>query len=451
MFAKKRYVRKRNIKKHVRRRIGRKNRIQRPQFNTEVPERPAFSASGSSPYLWMNIRSGVCEISESKISKTPPSPIKSLRLICANIIASNVECVHPSYFSEATWTCWRLVWEEALKQGTDLPQLFKLFADAFGSERTFSCHSSIDGSIERIHGSVAELKRSALLASVIPNNSRHRLENVFSNISVPDFVLFVGSSNNCAVVINCSKIAPFSTTSLLSLCKTPTVNAIDISYNDVVDDQFLHTLNTCLVTGSSKLRLLRVCGCPAVSARGILNLLEACESSPLLYVETDVSLPVLSMFSSRFLHSPDYNEDPPVPGTRWRLVNEEHSNMASIVKHSLSMKLHFLLRLKNLFTSANIIWDFKFFSEVADQSMSIESFNDKVWLDRLRTATRRIISSPNMYIKDEKLQVVPRVVRAEKPIGTDKGEQPKASKVENSIARKPKFVKTNANTFFFGT
>lgn len=448
MFAKKKYVRRRQDKKHVRRRVGRKNRILRPQFELQVPEKPTFNASGSSPYLWMNLRSEVIGISESSNSKKSPNPIKSLRLICAKIIASNAECVHPSYFSEATWPCWKLVWEEALLQGTDLPQLFKLFATVFGSERTFSCHPLIDGTIERMPNYPAELKRSALLANIIPNHPRHRLENVFSNISIPDFVLFVGSSVNCAVVIGCSKIAPFSTAALLSLCKISTVSAIDISYNDVVDDQFLHTLNTCLITGTSNLRILRVCGCPAVTTKGILNLLDASETSLLMYLETDVNLSRLSMFLSRFLHSPNYKEDPPIPGTRWRMINEEHSDMSTIAKHSLSMKLHYFLRLKKLFASANVIWDFKFFSEVADQSMNTERFNEIVWLERLHSATRKKIFSPHMYVKDPKLQVLPQVVGDEKR--TEKRIEVRPKPVSSS-SRKPKFVKTDVNSFFFGT
>lgn len=447
MFAKKKYVRKRPDRKHVRRRAGRKSRILRPHFEPQVPEKPTFNASGCSPYLWMNIRSGVTGLCKQPNSENPSNPVKSLRLICAKTVASNVECLHSSYFCEASWTCWKLVWEEALKQGTDLPQLFRLFTDTFGLERNFSCHPPIHGTIERVHGSTADLKRSALLASSIPNHPRHRIENVFSNISIPDFVLFVGSSNNCAVVINCAKIALYSTPTLLSLCKTPTVSAIDISYNSVVDDQFLHTLNACLVTGTSSLKLLRVCGCPAVTVKGILNLLEARQNSSLVYVETDVSLPRLSMFSSRFLHLPDYKEDPPILGTRWRMVNEEHSEMAFIAKHSLATKLHYFLRLKKLFNSSNVIWDFKFFNEVADQSMNIEDFNEIVWLDRLHTAVRKKITLPHMYFKDPTLQVVPRIVRDERPSEMKSIDR---SKAESSTTRKPKFVKTNADSFFFG-
>lgn len=450
MFTKRKYAKKRQTKRVVRRHVSRKRQILRPQNESSAIEKPTFDASGASAYLWMQIAPGV-RGKDQENEKNEKFAVPSLRKICADVVAANPETIHSSYFASSSWPCWRLVWESALEQGTDLPSLFKIFMNAFGLEKSFNCHPEIYGTIERIHSSVSQLKQSALMACAIPTNRKHRIENVFSNISLPDFVSFVGSVENCAVVIDCCKMPLYSTSTLISLCKISTIEAIDLSYNPVVDDQFLNTLNCCLVSGNSNLKILRVCGCAGVSSRGILTLLEAKESSLLSYIETDVCLKPESMFLSRFQHAAESHDDAPIPGTKWRLINEEHSTMAIVGKQSLATKLFVLLRLKKILLPVNGIWDIKFFKQEANQAMDVKMFNEITWLLRLQNSTRRNISSPFMYIKEPGSNVAPKFV-------ADMSEKKEAhsfsklrkKKSQSQSSRKPKFVHTNANSFFYG-
>lgn len=443
MFAKRRLARRKRPRFPLKRRVVRKRQILRPQFLNAVEEKPTFDASGSSLYLWMYINP---EVSVAKQEAECKASVSSLRQICANVVAANPESICTSYLQDASWTCWKLVWESALRQGMDLPSLFRIFAENFGTEPSFRCHTEVEGIIERLHDSTADLKRSALLACLVPTHAKHRMDNVFSNISISDFVTFVSSTANCSAVVDCSKMPLLTTANLLTLCKIPNLGAIDVSYNRLVDDQFLYTLNTCLVSQTSKLNLLRVCGCPGVTTKGISALIEANENSLLVFIETDIYLTSLSMFSSKFLHVPDLQQDAPIPGTRWRSVKDEHSALGLLGRHSLATKVNFLLRTTELFKSAAVIWDIKFFNQVAEQSTSIRTFNETVWRLRLQLATTRKMTSPYLYIKDANT-VVPRIVKEE--VKLDKTTEA-AIPVPKPSVRKPKHVKTDANTFFFG-
>lgn len=448
MFAKKKYSRKQTRRKPLKRRVIRRKQILRPKDVPFPYEKPSFDASGVASYAWMNVTSGCLNGSLLKSPRTGIAP--SLRQICAKALAANADSICPSYLKEASWECWQLVWENILQQGMDLPTLFRSFAAAFGGESSFRSHTPVEGIIERVHGTIADRKRSALLTCLIPTNLKHRLENVFSNVSVFDFSAFVGTLRNSCTIIDCSRMPVFTSSQLLALCNIPTVRAIDISYNQVVDDQFLYTLNTCLVTKKSQLKLIRVCGCNAVTNRSIMALLEAREESLLIYIETHNRLATESMFISRFMAELDLSDDAPIPGTRWKAINSDKSSFTVLGRCSFAMKVHFLLRVKRFIDVPDLLWDFKFFDKVAGHETTSEEFHDSAWRLRLQFANMRKTDIPYMYIKDEDMAVVPRLVNPQKPKISAHPELKALVSGSNSSGRKMKHVKTDANLFFFG-
>ena len=451
MFAKRKYARKRRPRRPSKRRMTRRRNILRPA-DPVILEKPIFDAAGASTYLWMYVKPGPAAPANTPGEHSTPQRVRSLRQICADAVAANIDSICPAYLEEASWACWRAVWEAALHMGTDLPSVFAIFAEAFGSEASFRSHASIDGVIERMHRATQELKRSALLTCLIPSHGKHRVENVFLNISVGDFAQFVGAVHDCAVVLVCSRMAPFTIANLVALCNIGTVEAVDLSNNPIVDDQFLFTLNTCLVNGKSSLKLLKVCGCPGVTHRGILALLQACESSLLAYIETEVRLIPESTFAQSFLHRPVPAEDAPVPGTNWRAISEQ-STMAMLGRQSLAMKFHYILRVRKLVSCSSVLWDFKFLSEVADQFAQLTDLHDAAWRQRLQCATMKKFELPYMYIKDTGMDVVLRVMKHKvklehAPDAPREPEMPPES--AKCASRKPRRVITDANSFFFG-
>lgn len=448
MFANRRTVRRKRPRHSLKRRIARKRQIIRPQLQDFIVEKPSFDASGSSLYLWMYVASEVPG-STQRILKEQRKPIVlSLRQICADVIAANPESICSSYLEDSPWTCWRFVWESALRQGMDLPSLFRAFAEKFGSEPSFRCHAEIEGTIGRLHETTADLKHSALLSCLVPTHLKHRIDNVFCNISISDFVHFVSCTANCGLVIDCSKMPLLTVANLVALCKIPNLEAIDLSHNRLVDDQFLYTLNSCLVSQCARISILRVYGCPSVTIKGISALIAADERSMLALIETDVFVKSDSMFSSKLLHSTDEEKYNPIPGTRWKSIIDEQSPLGLLGKHSLATKVNYLLRLTNISRSSHIIWDIKFFNQVAEQSTSIKTFNDIVWRLRLQLGTTMRMSSPYMYIKDPSCKI-PMIVK-EATVKIQKPNEGSTVSVPRLNGRKPKHVKTDANTFFLG-
>lgn len=388
MFSKKRYTRKSRTTRRPFKARTRRARVLRPAEPAPKHEpRPELGkedlvAAGAAIYPWMHVQPSLKTVAIR-------APVISLRQTCARVVALNSASLSPSYLDEASWACWLLVWRYITELELDLPALFRMFWRRFGSHSTFFCHSK--------RSSLVSSRFEALRACLTPVR-RHRIENIFSNVSVTDFAAFV-SNCSASVVVDCSKIT-FSNLQLLSLCNIPTLVALDIS-GTLVDDQFLYTLCSCLVEKNVSLSVLRISRCPNVTKKGLLWVLEEAAHN-LAYVETDVSVSPSTAFAQR-LDSLKVQ----IPGTKWELLSESDPTTTNVAKYSLATKVHYLLRNNGLELPELMIWDFKFFPQVIStlDAESITTQYEESWVSRLKQATLRLIYTPYCYMRNHSLEI----------------------------------------------
>lgn len=330
-----------------------------------------------------------------------------------------------------------------MRLGNDSPEIFRMFATKFGSDRMFRFHNI---SVFLPLLTESGVRAHALQAALIPAQCKHRMENVFRNVSVPDFVRFTASWN-CPVVVDCSKV-DFPTSDLLLLASMPNLVGLDLSGLLGVDDQFLYTLGVCLAEKSVDLKVLRVSGCFNVTAKGVLRLMDPSLAHSLCYIESDVFLVARSTFALRFLEK-CLETHSPVPSTKWKLLDEKDPLTVRVSNLTLAHKLSFLLRKSCLEHDLSKVWDFKFFPEsvdVLDAKRTAELF-EKAWSSRLKSATTVSAYAPYCYLMDPKQEIV--VEKPKKPkadsglVFTRQG-----TMARKPVARKPKKVYTDVNTFF---
>ncbi|OBA19900.1 hypothetical protein METBIDRAFT_12933 [Metschnikowia bicuspidata var. bicuspidata NRRL YB-4993] len=456
MFGKRKYDRKKGVRKSFRRRRRKKGKILKLKEPEPVVEKPVFSASGSSLYLWMHVP----PLHQTFVNNTERRGkfTSSLRERCAEIVGANSDALSPSYLEEAPWSCWQSVWSTILKNGSDLPELFRMFARRFGDQISFSCHASTNTDVNLVHTSLKGLRNSALNACLIPFYKKHRVENVFSNISINDFVTFVSGLDQASIAIDCSKMPPFTTSDILSLCNIPSLRALDLSGNRQVDDQLLYTIKSRLTLRESNLQILVLSGCPYVTEKGLFALLKDCGDSKLSYVEADLRLLLLESFEKLFSRIEDSNDTSIVTGTQWRLVRKD-DKFAAASKYKLGLKFHFLLRQSNDLVASKMLWDIKFFSAVVDPlKENVEDNFVPAWKQRYLGAMNRPLTFPFAYMKDIDILVKPcpapvLVQEIQSPPIFERagrvGLQDKLKSVKQNT-KKPRTISTNAQAFFFG-
>lgn len=385
MFAK-RKQRRSHARKPFRRRIRRKGVVLRPETPAVAP--PAFDASSPALYLWIHQR---------PLSLAPASAHRftaSLKDACASVLAANAESVSPQHLLAAPWACWRPVWREILRRGHDLPEIFRMFAVEFGHHRSFACHGQDAAAADPLHAA----RRGALAQCLIPVHSSHRLENIFSNVSIPDFVSFASRPADAVVVIDVSKMRDLPTLAFLAMCSLPSLRALSLSYNGHIDDQFLYTLGTTLVQKHSNLRILRLAGCVNISNKALHAFLRDTSSTGLALVESEVRLKT----PSAFLKLLDPTEASPVLGLQWRLLNSD-AFATRMAKYLLALKLHYLLRIEN--TPQRMVLDYKFFPQVISSTESYYQHSLDAWKTRKLGATSSPLHAPYMYMKDDSMKI----------------------------------------------
>ena len=456
MFGKRKYERKKGTRKSFRRSVRKKGKVLKPAEPAPIVEKPVFNAAGLSLYLWMHIPPIPQKEYDERHSETRRGFTKSLRAKCAEVVGANADVIVPSYLEEGLWSCWSAVWLAILKNGADLPDLFRTFAQRFGDQFTFACHLTSDTDMRIVHASLRDLRDTALNAYLIPFSRKHRVENIFSNVSLKDLVTFVGGLQPASVVLDCSKMPPLSAAGILTLCNIPTLKGLDLSGNRQIDDQLLYTIKTRLVLRESSLQFLIISGCPHVTNDGLFDLLESCGSSNLSYVESDIRLTSLTGFEQLFSKTQNSTNAEVVTGTNWKLVQKE-DQLQKVSKYKLGFKYHILLKQLNKVSTTGILWDLKFFPAVLESlEKAAEHSFVSAWKQRYLDAVNKPLEPPFMYIKDENITITPRPVAVEAtmdpPIFERAGHAASAKKqgVKRNIKKKRNTISTSVDTFFFG-
>lgn len=441
MFAKRRYNRKKGTRKPYRRKLLKRRRILRPakeDANSEqIIQRPAFDASGSSIYLWQYVK----PLRDTN-SSTASQKLSSLRQLCAVQVAHNCEGLSVEYLKEALWSCWQPVWENILKLGKDSPDVFRMFAMHFGDQSSFRCHFS--SFISQLSAGLST-RDQALDTSLIPGWRNHRMDNVFSNVSLGDMATFIGKLR-CCVVAACSNLHTFSSPQLISVASMANIVALDLSRNDVVDDQFVYTLRLCIASRNLSLKILKITGCSNLTRRGLETLLE--QESPLCYVETDLNVITDSSFAEK-IQDPS-NLHTPVPGTKWKLLSESEKSTSQVAHFSLAYKVHHFLRNSDMLEKPNLIWDLQIFPQAVDISdpQSSSTLHSESWSKRLRAARMKSVIVPYCYLKDPNQKIVPK--KEAKPVLESLGPFTRqgSTATPKKVLRRPKITAADVNLYF---
>lgn len=272
--------------------------------------------------------------------------VPSLRQFTALSIARNINSLEKAYLQLAPWECWKMVWERVLELNKDSFEVFRIFASRFSEEQSFSCHhfTSLrlrDASLERL----AFSRANAIEECLIPGSGKHRIENLFSNVSLPDFLTYLKLVRfKPRVLLDLSqRTAQMLREDHYLLFNAPYLVGLDLSNSRLIDDHFLYNMATAILRDGklTQLTILRLQNCPLVTEKGLRHLLDIKDhlKCSLSYIESDLQLS--NGFLSKFGAQKDANY---VPGTRWRPLTEKDPHIRTISRVPLALKLHCLFR-----------------------------------------------------------------------------------------------------------
>lgn len=276
-------------------------------------------------------------------SKVPPlvnllpnnkSTLLSLKAICAERVAENIDSIES--FDDIPWSCWLLVWNCVLANGTDSFQTFCIFASKLMGIKGFRCHgligngSDIYESNSEAHDDsfqLLELRRSALEQIRVPFIS-HRVENFFANTFISELATYLHRCEytpNVLLDISLVKVEDYFAMFNIS-------NLLALNVGDV-DDSFLYNLGSAMFNdGKLKtLQVLRLADSSNISEKAVVRLLEMVNENDcsLEYIQTDFQVPrdVLGR-------------------TRWKMMDTDRNEVNLIARLPLGLKIYMIHRYK---------------------------------------------------------------------------------------------------------
>ena len=130
------------------------------------------------PYLWTT----VTPVIESATRTHASARMPTLKRLCAEQLARNVEYIRWHLIASAPWSIWKLVWTIIVKTGQDSPETYAKFAKFFHSFQDFRAHRYL---LEQ------GIRGQAIGKYLIPGCRLHRVETVFRNIDLHDTIKFL--------------------------------------------------------------------------------------------------------------------------------------------------------------------------------------------------------------------------------------------------------------------
>lgn len=390
-----------------------------------------------------------------KIPKGKSGRLPSLKNICSRIVAQNTSDINSSMLQSLSWPCIKLIWNHILVSHNDSLSAFITFSTTMFQLQDFRCHSPpIKSSDELVN-----LRQDYLTHCLIPNVKTHRIENLFSNVNIHNFTVYLNTLRIQRLVF-----LDFSHTSgllkredFLLLFKVGTLAGLDFSNNTVLDDTILSYLVMAIKNDRLPyLRIIRLSNCKKLSKASIeeLFLLSANGKSCLSLVICD------DIFSFDFYEKLSHNAANKIgkqlPGTNWVHYNHEWEPAKLLMKFPLAFQYHYLQkelkqRLSNFPYETNdyIMLDFMF----CDQIYGFDSqyyMLDYILKQRI-SSRNKFLSSESCLLIDTNLDVKPKV-----PSSTASSKELNAiftsvNSNKKSVAKvrsKPKRKNVNVNDFF---
>jgi hypothetical protein len=279
-------------------------------------------------YAWSKVPPLVNLLPKSK------STFLSLKAICAERVAENIDSIES--FDDIPWSCWLLVWNCVLANGTDSFHTFCIFASKLIGIEGFRCHgligngSDIYESNSEAHDDsfqLLELRRSALEQIRVPFIS-HRVENFFANTFISELATYLHRyeyTPNVLLDISLVKVEDYFAMFNIS-------NLLALNVGEV-DDSFLYNLGSAMVNdGKLKtLQVLRLADSSNISEKAVVRLFEMVNENDcsLEYIQTDFQVPrdVLGR-------------------TRWKMMDTDRNEVNLIARLPLGLKIYMIHRYK---------------------------------------------------------------------------------------------------------
>lgn len=282
-----RRLRRFNLKNH---RSVEKKKQDVPNLAAVQGSRGLFQDStGLATFNWANLVPSLNNLrlldGQSLLKK---GPVLSLKDICAESLAKNIECIDPANFDGLHWSILSMVWSKCLQMNKDSPRIFSIFASKFYKEKTFVSHSET-----RLNHEVAKIRQTTIADHRLLNSKKHRIEVVFLNVRIRDIISYVHKLECCSWVF--LDLSGFRATKdeLLQVVNIQNLVCLDLS-NSLVDDSFLNSLTQSILREDklSKLTIIRLVNCSKITADGLRNLMkiQSNDNYSLSYVELDICL-----------------------------------------------------------------------------------------------------------------------------------------------------------------
>lgn len=361
------------------------------------------------PYLWTTVTPIVEPVTRIRASARIPT----LKRLCAEQLARNVEYIGWHLIASAPWSIWKLVWTIIVKTGQDSPEAYAKFAKFFHTFQDFRAHRYL---LEQgIRGQV-------IGKYLIPGCRLHRVETVFRNINLYDTIKFLDIWQP-TTILDLSLIK-LSRDEYFALFNIPNLVSLSLCNHDI-DDTFISSLCSTIKNGKLwKLSVLKIEN-TKVTKTGIMNLFAlGKESCGLACIETDV--PIV-----------DNNVWP----TNWLKLDNQS---ALIYDLPLALKLNALIK-KNILKSTifnDNIMDLMVVDKICNGSNMSQENIDLAWEARKGVHLKRYRG--NAYIRKHALHNV------DESTGNDGGSSTETALLSTEQLRKKhkNRIQLNAKDFF---
>ncbi|KAH3680087.1 hypothetical protein WICMUC_000570 [Wickerhamomyces mucosus] len=320
------------------------------------------------------------DISPYSIPSLKFKRVRSLKDLCAQKIADNSNHLNSNIMESINWHIGKLIWEYIQLNQMDSFKIFKLFAQNFHKENTFSCH------YQNINIYPSSFTK-AYLMNTLPNCKNIRMEMIYKNINLNRFIHINNNDNNFPyiIILNIQKL--INQDDIISLTNLINLESLKISIKNssIINDNLIY--NLCIALKNGKLSNLKIISLPEISQSNLIKLQQISKYCQLEYIEITNRLSI------------DLNLWNEIDLINWEISEFQMNNIKWGLKSMIYLKLE-----------SSIVLNFNLTDQIYDPEMTNDLHRqisyDQLWNDEdERYYSYGIyLKNPKEYKKDSKLQ-----------------------------------------------